>query len=65
MRMIHAQKPDRNPPRKMRCVGRKLRGNHVWKKQMLAQAVEMEPVTKVDESSARETRRCSVDTGKW
>lgn len=64
-RSIHAQKPARKPPRKMRCVGRKPRGNHAWKKQMLAHAVEMAPVTNEDVRSARERRRWSVDTGKW
>lgn len=46
-------------------MGRKPLGNQVWKKHMLAQAVEIEPVKKADMRSARVMRLRMVDTGKW
>lgn len=64
-RSIHAQKPAKNPPRKKRCVGSTDRGSQFWKKQMLAHAVLMEPVTKADILRARSTRRWRVETGLW
>src|SRR5690606_30404893 len=60
-----AQKPARKPPKKKRCVGKKVRGNHVWKKHTDDQAVARAPVRHPAERRALDTRLRTVDSGKW
>jgi len=45
-------------------VGRNPLGNQVWKKQMLAHAVDTEPATSADVPMARARRPFMVETGK-
>ena len=44
-------------------MGRKVRGNHDWKKQIEDHAVAIEPVAKADVRRAREIMWRNVDTG--
>lgn len=46
-------------------MGKNARGNQFWKKQIEAQAVEMEPATNVDKRNALENTLFNAFTGEW